>query len=230
MDYRKPVTEVFTDVARYMIRRDRTLNMLCLPAMYGGEIHGRPLPSWVPNLHTFGDRQRLLKSRARGRSARYEHGNARMSERMTERLIDEDCRPGVLRIIGVEIGCISTSQWSGGRFFDAHTAFSYLEYVQRHVDHPTSRAELNARRMRCTEDVLLPLCTGDTVVCAHGCGAWLVVLRKQALSASVSTTTFSFVGVMWGVRLFNGWDHMQHVMAFLDESTETDTLQTFTVS
>jgi hypothetical protein len=59
VDYSKSVAQIFEELARYIIRRDRSLSVLCLNAPYGPdplEPRLAMLPSWVPDLRflTFG--------------------------------------------------------------------------------------------------------------------------------------------------------------------------------
>jgi hypothetical protein len=59
VDYSKSVAQIFEELTRYIIRRDRSLAVLCMNAPYGpdpSEPHLAILPSWVPDLRflTFG--------------------------------------------------------------------------------------------------------------------------------------------------------------------------------
>lgn len=49
VDYNKSVMEVFRDVARYIIRRDRYLTILLLGSKYGSSARSDFLPSWCPD-------------------------------------------------------------------------------------------------------------------------------------------------------------------------------------
>lgn len=49
IDYRKSASEVFQDLAVYVMKRDKALNVLYLDARFGGTVDNQDLPSWTPD-------------------------------------------------------------------------------------------------------------------------------------------------------------------------------------
>ena len=49
INYGKSAAQVYSDVVRYYVERDKNLAILCLPICYGQDVHGQRLPTWCPN-------------------------------------------------------------------------------------------------------------------------------------------------------------------------------------